>query len=259
MRISERVVTMMAVLAFAAPVHAQSFHFEDSLRGSTSGHRSGGSLGPDGWTVTGDADRIWYALPRLESGTVEFTLANVTLDNLPGNDHEIFALYEDGYGIGEPIRYSPEFRQNHFKIVARIYGAAEASRPGYMKLMWGMCPGGAPGYDDGSGCGCSSFFEEPFGNPGSWTGDPVRMRIEWGGGTTRLLRGTREVVNIDWSGTDLTFGPSELHMMIGSPRNATSFSSMPIGAVFSDLVVDGTEGPLATCPGPPDAVLRRWS
>ena len=161
-------------------------------------------------------------------------------------------MYEAGYGIGEPIRYSPEFRGNHYKMMVRIYGTPEPARAGFMKLMWGMCPSGAPGYD---ACGCASFFEEPFADPGPWTGAPVRVRLEWGGGTSRLLRDGVEVVGVDWSGSGLAFGPSELHMMLGSPRNDGGLSAMPIGAVFSDLVVDGEMGALATCPGttPPDA------
>jgi hypothetical protein len=42
-------------------------------------------------------------------------------------------------------------------------------------------------------------------------------------------------------------------MMIGSPRNDGGLSAMPIGAVFSDLVVDGLLGDVATCPGSVDA------
>ncbi len=256
MRMLDRLLPVLVLAAVAAvPVasaRAQPFHLDDSLRGGTAGNATGGSFGPDGWTVTGVSDRIWYALPRLGSGYVEFTVANITIASLPLGDQEIFAMYEDGYGIGEPIVYAPAFRNNHYKILARIYGAVEPGRVGAMKLMFGMCPSGAPGFD---ACGCASFFEEPFADPGPWTGAPVRIRIEWGGGQSRLLRDGVEVVGIDWSASGLTFGPSELHMMIGSPRNDGGLSQMPIGALFSDLVVDGTTGPLATCPGTttPDA------
>ncbi len=260
MRVSSWLSIAALACAAPAPAAAQPYHLEDSLRGSTSGNASGGSFGSSGWTVTSADDRIWYALPRLESGYVEFTLAGVTLANLPRADHELFAMYEAGYGIDEPIDYSPEFRQNHYKVLMRIYGNAESGRAGSIKLMWGMCPSGAPGYDDGSGCGCASFFAEPFHDPGAWTGDPVRIRIEWGDGRTRLLRDGSEVVRVNWADSGLRFGPSDLHLMLGSPRNDTGLSAMPIGAVFSDLVVDGTMGALATCPGgapdagpPPDA------
>lgn len=242
------VVLVAPALVAPAIAWAQPYHFEDTLRGATTGNRTGGTLGADGWTVTGVDDAIWYALPRLESGYVEFTIAHVTLANLPLGDQEIFAMYEDGWGLGEPIDYGGGFRSNFYKVLVRIYGTPEPSRAGFMKMMWGICPSGAPGQGT---CGCGSFFEEPFADPGAWTGDPVRMRIEWGGGHSRLLRDGAEVVSVDWTGFE--FGPSELHMMLGSPRNDGGLSSMPIGATFSDLVVDGVEGPLAVCPGAPDA------
>lgn len=245
-------LALIGLCSVAAPAAAQPYHMEDTLRGSSAGNTSGGTFGSDGWTVTAVDDQIWYALPRLTSGSIELTVANITLGNLPLGDHEIFAMYEDGYGIGEPINYAPEFRVNHYKAMIRIYGTAEPGRAGHVKLMWGMCPSGAPGYDT---CGCGGFFAEPFDDPGAWTGAAVRLRLEWGGGHTRLLRDGVEVVGVDWSSSGFSFGPSELHMMLGSPRNDGGLSAMPIGATFSDLVVDGSMGPLATCPGTsiPDA------
>src|SRR5687768_11388804 len=91
-RLGVRVLVAAVLLGTAVPavVSAQPYHMEDSLRGGTMGNPSGGSFGPDGWTVTGVEDRIWYALPRLESGFVEFTMTNLTLDRLPLPDHEMF-------------------------------------------------------------------------------------------------------------------------------------------------------------------------
>ena len=222
------------------------FRLEDGLRGATLGNPVGGSIGPDGWTVTGRADRLWYALPRLAQGSFEFTVANMSNANLLVNDNELVAIYEAGHDIAEPIRYSPEFRNNHYKAMLRIYGRDEVGREGQQKLMWGMCPSGAPGYD---ACGCGSFFEEPFGGDGAWSGAPERLRIEWGGGRTRFLRNGNVVVEINWADSGLEFGPDELHVSLGTSRpDAVGGAAMPIGAVFSDVVIEGREGPLATCP-----------
>lgn len=236
----------LGVLLAATPGGA--FHLEDGLRGGTRGNPVGGSFAMDGWHVTDRRDRIWYALPRLVSGSVEFTLSNVTMSSLgETGDTEVFAMYEGGYGITEPIRYSPEFRVNHYKCMLRLYANGEAGRAGQQKLMWGMCPSGAPGYGD---CGCGSFFEEPFGGNGTWDGSPQRMRVEWGGGRTRYLRNGAVVLTIDWSDSGLTFGPSDLHLSLGTSRpSGVSDAQLPVGAVFSDLVVDGVEGELARCPG----------
>lgn len=219
---------------------------DDGLRGQTAGNPVGGSLGDDGWTVTARTDRLWYALPRLVEGSIEFTVSNVTLDNLVVADNELFAMYEAGYGIAEPINYNPEIRENHYKCILRVYGQEEGDRVGAQKLMWGMCPSGDPGY---GACGCGEFFEEPFGGDPTWDGSPVRIRVEWGGGWTRLYKNGGESVAIDWSGSGLSFGPESLHFSLGTARaSAVDGAALPIGAVFSDLHVEGTIGELATCP-----------
>lgn len=240
-------VTCAALGTLLGARSVRAFHLEDRLRGRTMGNAVGGSFADDGWHVTDRRDRIWYALPRLVSGSVEFTLANVTMASLTDtSDTEVFAMYEAGYGIAEPIRYSPEFRDNHFKCMLRLYANGEGTRAGQQKLMWGICPSGAPGY---GACGCGSFFEEPFGGNGSWDGTAQRLRIEWGGGRTRYLRNGAVVLTIDWPGA--RFAPSELHMSLGTSRpSAVDSAQLPVGAVFSDLVVDGVEGEIARCPGP---------
>jgi hypothetical protein len=224
----------------------ETFMMSDPLVGATMGTALGGSFGADGWTVTGNADRIYWALPRLVEGSVEFTMSNVTLANLPLPDHEVFGLYEGGHDIEHPINYNPEYRVNAYKSMIRIYGTAEPKRAGQQKIMWGMCPGGAPGYFDA--CPCTSFFEEPFGGDGNWDGSPQRLRVEWGGGHTRYLRNGAVVLDIDWSGSGMAFGPNELYVSIGTPRpEDVAEASMPIGAVFSDVVIEGVLGPEATC------------
>lgn len=225
----------------------EPFSLVDPLVDGTVGTALGGSFGASGWTVTANADRIYWALPTLAEGSVEFTVSGITLDNLPLNDHEIFGLYEGGLGIEHPINYNPEYRVNHYKSMIRIYGQAEGDRVGQQKIMWGMCPDGAPGYADGCTC-ANSFFEEPYGGDGTWDGSPQRLRVEWGGGFTRYLRNGGVVLEIDWSASGARFGPEALYISLGTPRPEDVFeASMPIGAVFSDLAVEGIIGTHATC------------
>jgi hypothetical protein len=240
----------LAALAALAPRTGECFyHMEDSLRGSSTGNVSGGSFGPEGWTVTGTTDRIWYALPTLGDGFIEFTVTGLSTDNLTNGDHEIFAMYEDAYGMGEPINYNPEFRNNHYKCILRIYGFEEPEPGRYtQKIIWRLCPSGDPGHDE---CGCATFEEEPRSAVVNWDSSPQRFRVEWGGGVTRLLRNGEEQISIDWSASGLFFGPLEPHFSLGSPRSgAVDYCSMPIGIVYADLVVEGNEGPVATCGGP---------
>ncbi|MBI5516943.1 MAG: hypothetical protein HY909_24385 [Deltaproteobacteria bacterium] len=234
--------------ALLTGVRTGAWRLEDGLRGGTRGNAVGGRFDAQGWHVTDRRDRIWYAVPRLASGSVEFTVTGFTMERLgPMAETELFAMYEAGYGISEPIRYAPEFRENHYKCMLRVYGLAETGRVGQQKLMWGMCPSGSPGYGM---CGCGSFFEEPFGGSGTWDGSPQRIRVEWGGGTTRYLRNGAAVLSINWSRSGLAFGPQDLHLSLGTSRpSAVDYAQLPVGVVFSDLVIDGTEGPLARCPG----------
>lgn len=241
--------SLLAVFALClAAGRAGAWRLEDSLRGSTAGNPVGGSVQGDGWHVTARTDRLWYAVPRLVSGSVEFTVSNLTMSSLGDtSDNELFAMYEAGYGIAEPIAYSA-FRENHYKCMLRLYANGEVGRAGQQKLMWGMCPGGAPGF---GACACGrSFFEEPFGGDGAWDGSAQRLRIEWGAGVTRYLRNGAPVVTIDWSRSGLSFGPSSLHVSLGTSRpSAVDSAQLPVGIVFSDLVIEGSEGELAVCPG----------
>jgi hypothetical protein len=225
---------------------SEYFMFTDPLIGGTQGTAVGGSFGDTGWTVTGVADRVYWSMPRLVEGSVEFTMTNVTLDNLPLADHEVFAMYEGGHGIEHPIGYNPEYRNNTFKSMIRIYGVAEPERTGQQKIMWGMCPIGAPGYLEAE-CPCANpvgFFEEPFGGNGDWNGSPETLRVAWGDGVTRYFRNDVEVLTIDWAGSGFQFGPQELYVSLGNPRpEEVGSAGMPIGAVFSNLVVEGWTGP----------------
>ena len=163
-----------AAAALWASAPGAAYHLEDPLRGGSRGNPVGGAFAADGWHVTARTDRVWYALPRLVSGSVEFTVTGITMARLGTTaDNEIFAMYEAGYGISEPIRYAPEFRENAYKCLLRIYNNAETGREGQQKLIWAMCPGGAPGYGS---CSCgSSFAQEPFGGSGVWDGSAQRL------------------------------------------------------------------------------------
>lgn len=242
-------VVLFVGLAFSSP--ASAYTLSDSLKdGAPKGKAVGGSYGPSGWTVTGKADRIYYVVPRLVQGSIEFTASNITTSNLSLSDHEIFAMYDGGYGIPEPINYNPEFRDNHYKQLIRVYGQMVPDRLGEQKFIMLMCPDGAPGYGQ---CKCSKSYYDGDGwwggNP-TWDGSATKIKVEWGNGKATYSRDGVAVWTNDYSSTGLVFGPSELHFTIGCPRNsAIADAGMPIGAVFSDVLVQGTEGPLATCGG----------
>lgn len=230
------------------PEGGEPFMMSDPLVDGTMGTAVGGSFGPSGWTTTDRVDRLYWSLPRLREGSFEFTVTGLTVELMPLNDHEIFAMYDGGWGIEHPIPYNPSFRTNNYKSMIRVYGQAEVDRTGQMKLMWGLCPAGDPGYNDGA-CTCAaSFFEEPFGGDPAWDGSPQRIRVEWDDAGSRLFRNDVMVLDIDSSAAGTFFGPQALYASLGTPRPIeVDTAAMPIGITFSDVVVEGITGPEATC------------
>lgn len=225
------------------------FSLNDSLKNAPqAGNPVGGSFGPEGWTVTAKTDRVWYAIPRLISGSIQFTVTGITIANLDLADHEIFSLYDAGYGITEPINYNPEFRDNRFKQLVRIYGQQVPDRLGAQKFIMLMCPDGAPGYGT---CACAKQYYDGDGTWGgntNWDGSPTVIKVRWGNGQATYSRDGVDVWTNDYSQSGLFFGPSDLHFTIGCPRaDAISDAGMPIGATFSDVIVEGEQGPMTTC------------
>src|SRR5206468_3681415 len=92
----------------------------------------GGSFGPNGWTITGADDAVWYEIgDALESGSLHFTATGLSLaTSLSGGDNDIFALYQAPPGLGEPINYSPYYRNNDFKVFLRIFGGLSGNVSG---------------------------------------------------------------------------------------------------------------------------------
>ena len=242
-------LTLIASSLFAVAAHA--YHLEDSLRGATSsGNPSGGSFGAEGWTVTAPTDLIWFSAPTMSSGSIEFTLSNVTnaslyADASGGADNDIFQFYDDA-GIGEPIPYGT-WKSNNYKCDVRIRN--EPGHHGDQKLIFGLCPDSQSSGGDTCACG-TPFIGDATGGDGNWDGTPQRLRVEWSQTYVRFLRNGAEAVRHDFAATGYGFGPQQMHFSLGTTRSrAVSYSGIPIGAVFSDLVVDGVDGAPASCPG----------
>jgi len=80
-------------------------------------------------------------------------------------------------------------------------------------------------------------------------GSAQRLKVAWADGVTRFYRNDAEVLAIDRAAPGLSFGPESLYVSLGNPRpDEVDTAGMPIGAVFSDLVVEGWTGPITpTC------------
>jgi hypothetical protein len=240
-----RSLLLAIALTTTSVAHAAPFALTDSLKGATKGNATGGTLGPDGWTVTGPGDRVVYEIPTLASGVLEVTATGITTASLVTGEAGLVAMYEDGFGLGEPIAYDPRFRNNYSRVLLRVFGQTEPDRAGQQGFTWSVCPVGKPGYSATPGCPCGGggFLEAPIGGDATWDGTPQTLRIEWENGKARYLRNGMLVHAVDWSATGLAWGPALLHVSLGAPTNgALAYAAMPLGATLSDLSITGTIG-----------------
>lgn len=74
------------------------------------------------------------------------------------------------------------------------------------------------------------------------------MRVDWDGSVARLLRNDAVVVEIEYGSSGLQFGPQALFASLGTSRPLeVGTAGMPVGATFSDVVIEGITGSEATC------------
>ena len=131
----------LAFLTGWTVAHAQQVVLDDSLRGSTSGARSGGSFGSDGWRVTNKNDFILWHIPTLSHGAVEFSVKG-----LPPNDsrpegqdkNEIFHMYDWTYGNADTVYDG--YRNNPFKHFLRKTNVLSPGKVDSMELVWQILP-----------------------------------------------------------------------------------------------------------------------
>lgn len=222
----------------------EPFDLNDSLRGTTTGTMIGGQITSTGWRVMDRHDRIYWAIPPLREGAIEFTvtgMSNGSGSNMALGDMEIFTMYDGGHGMTEPVAYFYNFRNNYYKVVVRVAGTTRPDS-GEQELIWVNCAGGDPGYNS-EGCPCSNGYgASPQGGLATWDGTGERFRVEWNDTGSRLFRNGTMVVEHGWD-AERAYAPYDLHFSFGTARAGDiPESGLPVGAVFSDLVVDGTTG-----------------
>src|SRR5256885_1746218 len=116
--------SIIALILLLAPARGFAYHLADSLRNaSAAGHADGGKFTAEGWTSTAPTDIIWFSVPTMSSGSIEWMLTHVTnatlfADSSGGGDNDIFQFYDDD-GIGEPIDYG-KWKQNNHKCDLRV-------------------------------------------------------------------------------------------------------------------------------------------
>ncbi|HOX43119.1 MAG TPA: NBR1-Ig-like domain-containing protein [Myxococcota bacterium] len=223
---------MVLVLTGAAGALAQPvLVLDDPLRGSSQGTVQGGELSADGWRVTATSDHVYWHVPTLRAGAVEFSVRGLRpAEDRPGfeDKSELFHMYDWTYQNAD-TDYTG-YRNNPFKHFIRKTGAAD-TRPGKtdaLELVWVI----------------GANYMEPDTGVLSW--DPAttyRFREEWGpdGGGNCVIRTYRDGVQIMEMSEPGEWAPAGHAVRIGVAR-LTVDSGAPLDAVFSDLQVWSTSG-----------------
>jgi hypothetical protein len=214
-------VAIIAIL-MAAPVAAQLL-LDDSLQGSTSGTRSGGTFANGGWQVTGTEDYIYWHLPySVSHGAAEFYVKGVNPNQPEKNEH--FHMYDYTYNNSD-TSYSPGYRENPYKMFIRKSGVNDGAKANSCEIVYQI-----------TGTDPNNFFEMDT-TVLSW--DPAtnyKMRVEWGpeGSQTRcrIFRDGVEIINNAVNGTYLPTGHA---VRVGKARGMGEGAQ--INAVYSNLKV----------------------
>lgn len=224
----------------------------------------GGRFDATGWTTTGDTDTVWYTIPAtLPRGRVEVTVTGLsTATSLVGQEHDLIGIYGSPERA-EPVPYNPWFRNNNFKVLVRVFGAANVcagcQAVGASKLELALCPLGAPGYAEAAcpaGCVAAGYdFWQAYLGRGrddalAWdAARAYRIAIEWAPGRFTWTRGAEGATSLTFPGT---YAPRELRVRIGPPSSERGpDTAMPRGVTFRDLVVAGERGAERRCAAAP--------
>ena len=77
-------VMVALTITLVADVQAQLL-LNDSLNGSTSGTRSGGTFVAGGWRVDNQYDSIFWHVPTVSHGAFEYNVKGLPANSCPGN------------------------------------------------------------------------------------------------------------------------------------------------------------------------------
>ena len=238
--------TLFAVLLSTA-AWSQELILDDSLRGGTQGARGGGSLGPDGWRVTGKNDFIYWHIPTVSQGAAEFSVRGIIPNDgrAEGYDkNELFHMYDWTYNNADTTYDG--YRNGPYKHFIRKTNLVDPGKTNSMEMVLKI----------------NSDEIEPDTSILSW--DPsrtYRFREEWGpDGAGRcvfkVFRDGVQIMNMSVLGN---WTPGGHAVRIGGSTRAPLYPDFgaPIDAVFSDLKVWRTSGSTPPPPPPPGGGVPR--
>lgn len=218
----------------AGAAYGQTLVLEDPLNGSTSGAQGGGAFLPGGgWQVTNKNDSIYWHVPTLTAGAVEFKVRGLLPnDSRPeGEDkNEFFHMYDWTYNNADTVYDG--YRNGPYKHFLRKSNVLNPGKVDSLECLWKIEPN----------------YVEPDTAVLSW--DPnftYTFREEWGPDASgnSEIRTYRDGVLLMTMSLPGSWAPAGHAVRIAASTRAPLYPDFgaPVGAVFSAVKVWDLRGP----------------
>ena len=115
-----------------APMAQAALVLDDPLQGATLGTRSGGEFVAGGWQVTAKDDTIYWHVPTITKGAIEFDVRGLDPNECRAgmeDKTELFHMYDYTFGNSD-INYNNAYRDNPFKHFIRKIGCLDTVKNG---------------------------------------------------------------------------------------------------------------------------------
>ena len=216
---------------------------DDPLQGATSGTRAGGVFVTGGWQVTGRNDSIYWHVPTITKGAVEFDVRGLhPNENRAGMEDktELFHMYDHTAGEAD-VNYTSGtggYRDNPFKHFIRKIGALDAAKADAMEIVWLIRPRHEEpdtarlAWDPAA----TYHFREEWGPDGAGPAEVAQVGnlSSRGRSVLKLYRDGQLLITTSVPGA---WNPAGHTVRIGASPRRDPTAGAPLGAVFSNLKV----------------------
>jgi hypothetical protein len=219
------VLPVLYALASAQAGH-DALMLNDSLGGATTGTRLGGAFVAGGWQVTGKNDTIYWHVPTITKGAVEFDVRGLQANERRAgmeDKTELFHMYDHTAGNADR-NYTGGYRDNPFKHFIRKIGALDAAKADAMEIVWQIRPN----------------HKEPDTARLAWDANTTyHFREEWGpdGTGKSVLRVYRDGKPLLTTSVPGKWKPAGQTVRLGASPRRDPTAGAPVGAIFSNVRV----------------------
>ena len=211
-------------LLHLAPIAQAALVLDDPLQGATLGTRSGGEFVAGGWQVTAKDDTIYWHVPTITKGAIEFDVRGLNPNECRAgmeDKAELFHMYDYTFGNSD-INYNNAYRDNPFKHFIRKIGGLDTAKADAMEIVWQIRPN----------------YVEPDTARLSWNSKKTyHFREEWGpdGEGNAVLKVYRDGALLLTTPVAGDWNPAGHSVRIAASTRRAADAGAPIGAIFSNV------------------------